>query len=69
MTSTFPSSPLKFRTAGFPQDGFKVGMSKRAFPKRDAQLSRPPGLHPSFVLSPLACTPVPSATTLAFSLS
>ena len=27
-----PSSPLKFRTAGFPQYGFKAGLSDRAFP-------------------------------------
>jgi hypothetical protein len=28
----FPSSPLKFRTAGFPQSGFKAGLSDSAFP-------------------------------------
>jgi hypothetical protein len=28
MMPTFPSSPLKFRTAGFPQYGFKVGYRK-----------------------------------------
>jgi hypothetical protein len=33
MMPTFPSSPLKFRTAGFPQYGFKDSMSDRAFPK------------------------------------
>src|SRR5215470_10651311 len=27
-----PSSPLKFRTAGFPQSGFKAGLSDSAFP-------------------------------------
>ena len=32
MKPMFPSSPLKFRTAGFPQYGFKVGFSDRAFP-------------------------------------
>ena len=32
MMPTFPSSPLKFRTAGFPQYGFKAGVSKGAFP-------------------------------------
>jgi hypothetical protein len=32
MMPTFPSSPLKFRTAGFPQYGFKVGLSAGAFP-------------------------------------
>ena len=29
---TFPSPPLKFRTAGFPQYGFKAGISDEAFP-------------------------------------
>ena len=32
MMPTFPSSPLKFRTAGFPQYGFKAGVSAGAFP-------------------------------------
>jgi len=32
MMPTFPSSPLKFRTAGFPQYGFKAGLSEEAFP-------------------------------------
>jgi hypothetical protein len=30
MMPTFPSPPLKFRTAGFPQYGFKASMSERA---------------------------------------
>src|SRR5206468_2496822 len=30
---TFPSSPLKFRTAGFPRYGFKAGVSGGAFPR------------------------------------
>ena len=34
MMPTFPSSPLKFRTAGFPQYGFKAGLSAGAFPRR-----------------------------------
>src|SRR5262249_41376896 len=50
MMPTFPSPPLKFRTVSFPQYGFKVGLSKGAFPAGGAQLSRPSGLHPSFVL-------------------
>ena len=29
---TFPSPPLKFRTAGFPRYGFKAGVSDEAFP-------------------------------------
>ncbi len=33
MMPTFPSSPLKFRTAGFPQYGFKAGVS--AGPSRE----------------------------------
>jgi hypothetical protein len=32
MMPTFPSSSLKFRTAGFPRYGFKAGMSDKAFP-------------------------------------
>jgi hypothetical protein len=56
MMPTFPSSPLKFRTAGFPQYGFKVGLSKGAFPAQGAPWSRPSGLHPSFV--PAAFKPV-----------
>ena len=32
MMPTFPSPPLKFRTAGFPQYGFKAGLSKGAYP-------------------------------------
>ena len=56
MMPTFPSSPLKFRTVSFPQYGFKVGWSKGAFPAAGVQLSRPSGLHPSFV--PPAFKPV-----------
>jgi hypothetical protein len=33
MMPTFPSSPLKFRTAGFPRYGFKAGLSAGAFPR------------------------------------
>jgi len=32
MMPTFPSPPLKFRTAGFPRYGFKAGRSDDAFP-------------------------------------
>ena len=32
MMPTFPSSPLSFRTAGFPQYGWKAGLSCSAFP-------------------------------------
>jgi hypothetical protein len=40
---TFPSPPLKFRTAGFPQYGFKAGFSDGAFP-RFAQVKPAPGM-------------------------
>jgi hypothetical protein len=33
MMPTFPSSPLKFRTASFPRYGFKAGLSAGAFPR------------------------------------
>ncbi len=33
MMPTFPSPPLKFRTASFPRYGFKAGISDKAFPK------------------------------------
>jgi hypothetical protein len=36
MMPTFPSPPLKFRTAGFPRYGFKAGISDKAFPLRPA---------------------------------
>jgi hypothetical protein len=41
MMPTFPPSPLSFRTAGFPQYGWKAGISDRAFP-----------LHPSLKPAP-----------------
>jgi len=50
MMPTFPSSPLKFRKVGFPQYGFKAGVSDRAFPF-GARSSHPSGLPLSFVLS------------------
>jgi hypothetical protein len=34
MMPPFPPSPLKFRRAGFPQYGFKAGLSDKAFPAR-----------------------------------
>jgi len=33
MMPTFPSSPLRFRTAGFPQYGSKAGLSSEVFPQ------------------------------------
>src|SRR3954471_20921444 len=52
---TSPRSPLSFRTAGFPQYGWKAGISDGAlpcpFPLKPAPDMRCPlpGLHPSFV--------------------
>jgi hypothetical protein len=34
MMPTFPRSSLSFRTAGFPQYGWKAGLSGGAFPHR-----------------------------------
>jgi hypothetical protein len=48
MMPTFPLPSLKFRTAGFPQYGFKAGVSDKAFPC-DAILA-PSSLPASFVL-------------------
>ena len=46
MMPTSPSPPLKFRTAGFPQYGFKASLSGRAFPDGLA-LKPAPGIHAS----------------------
>src|SRR5271156_4228553 len=43
MMPTFPLSPLSFRTAGFPQYGWKVGLSGSAFPPV-AQVKPAPGI-------------------------
>ena len=57
MMPTFPSSPLRFRTAGLPRYGSKAGLSDRTFPDRTSVKLAPsmpvacPGLSPSFVLS------------------
>jgi hypothetical protein len=51
MMPTFPPSPLSFRTAGFPQYGWKAGMSDSAFPVQPSLKPAPrirrwtPGLH------------------------
>jgi hypothetical protein len=45
---TFPSSPLSFRTAGFPQSGWKAGISDSAFPST-ASSSRRAVCNPPFV--------------------
>ncbi len=50
MMPTFPSSPLKFRTAGFAQYGFKVGFqSGPSLPNTDVSYSS--SLPPPFVLA------------------
>ena len=60
MMPTFPRSPLRFRTASFPQYGSKAGLSDRAFPDlisiklAPSVLVTGSGLHPSFVLSAAA---------------
>ena len=43
---TFPPPPLKFRTVGFPQYGFKASLSARACPGRD-EVKPTPGMPPS----------------------
>src|SRR6266852_1847605 len=55
MMPTFPRSPLSFRTAGFPQYGWKAGFPSGAFPDRQRLKPAPgirrptSGLHPPFV--------------------
>ena len=55
MMPTFPSPSLKFRTAGFPQYGWKAGLSGGAFPSPGQVKPAPSmpcptsGLHPPFV--------------------
>jgi hypothetical protein len=55
--SPFPATPLKFRTAGFPQYGFKASLSDGTFPDVDPVKPTPGipftalGLSASFVLS------------------
>jgi hypothetical protein len=43
---TFPSSPLRCRTAGFPRCGSKAGLSDRAFPGPPRAV---PGFHCTFL--------------------
>jgi len=55
MMPTFPRSPLSFRTASFPQYGWKAGFPSGTFPddqrlKPAPGIRRPPSsLHPPFV--------------------
>jgi len=51
MMPVFPSPPLKFRTAGFPQYGFKASMSGRAF-QAAARWSRLPTFARCRVVAP-----------------
>jgi hypothetical protein len=44
MMPTSPRSPLSFRTAGFPQYGWKAGLSDGAFPEC-RRLKPAPGIH------------------------
>jgi hypothetical protein len=48
MMPTFPSSPLKFRTAGFPQYGFKAGFQRWPSPS-DTDVPYPSSLPTAFV--------------------
>ena len=48
MMPTFPSSPLRFRTAGFPRYGSKAGLSVGAFPGGADRSAPRHGLHPAF---------------------
>src|SRR5436190_18307799 len=41
MMPTFPRSPLSFRTGGFPQYGWKAGLSGWAFPDRKSTRLNP----------------------------
>src|SRR5215471_18395990 len=53
MMPTFPRSPLSFRTAGFPQYGWKAGFSDGVFPNC-YRFKPAPGVHrqPSSLRSP-----------------
>jgi hypothetical protein len=48
MMPTFPSSPLRFRTAGFPRYGSKAGISVGACPGEADRSTLRRGLHPTF---------------------
>ena len=62
---TFPPPPLKFRTAGFPQYGFKISLSVRACP-RDDRVKRAPRIpRPARgLLSPSRTPPATGSTGL-----
>jgi len=58
----FPSSPLKFRTVGFPHSGFKAGVSDRTF--LDVALLKP-STRPSQCCSKFDLSFVRSAADIA----
>jgi hypothetical protein len=51
MMLTFPSSPLRFRTAGFPRYGSQAGLSAGACPGGAERSAPRHGLHPAFASS------------------
>ena len=65
MMPTFPSPPLSFRTAGFPQYGCKAGISGDAFP-RAAPVKPAPGMPgaPRSLPSPFVLAVAPGAPAL-----
>ena len=65
MMPTFPLPPLKFRTAGFPQYGFKASLSDRACPTALA-VKPAPGIPTSTVGLPRPFRPLPARALLAW---
>jgi hypothetical protein len=68
MEPTFPSSPLRFRTAGFPRYGFKAGLSKPPFRERRPRVAPSPFASffrarrlPRFVVRSVSETPCAKA--------
>ena len=58
MMPTFPSSPLRFRTVGFPQYGSKAGSQSVPAQGRKDRSTTHRGLPPTFVSSSVPCAPV-----------
>ena len=70
MMPTFPSPPLKFRTAGFPQYGFKASMSDRAFPQaRNLKQLPAYGRYPAVCFYPSLASPTREILALCPRLS
>ena len=61
MMPTSPSPPLKFRTAGFPQYGFKAGLSGRAFPSDESFGLHLPFVLPTWPFLPAQCRGTPTS--------